>query len=54
MDKPLSGATGSLAKPLREVSTNLPVKLWSLAMFQHVPAPSCTVLSEEVFKMETE
>ena len=42
MDKPLSGANGFLAKHLREVSTDLPVKLWSPAMFQHLPAPSCT------------
>ena len=54
MDKPLSGASGSLAKPLRKVSTNLPVKLWSLAMLQHVPAPSCTGLSEEAVKTGTE
>ena len=55
MDKPLSGANGFLAKHLREVSTNLPVKLWSLAMFQHLLAPSCTdSFNKEVVKMETE
>lgn len=55
MDKPLSGANGFLAKLLSEVPTNLPVKLWSPAMFQHSQLPPVqTGLSKEVVKMETE